>query len=165
MKPLDKALLTYRKMLDSIATDVDGIDAMTPHGSYRLDWLQANWEMLIEGAVSMHPDYGMQAVFLQIYGEGADYHGSSSRLLEPNATLTHHVRCYPRHGESIQDKLTDQARESPQEGFFFGEFVSWDGSWFYRQPPFDHVLVRSDDGEAVFPCDGLRFDLHKLWED
>lgn len=162
MSPLEQALLLFRKMLDSIATHIDELDAMTPHGSYRLDWLQANWEVIVEGAVSMHPDYGMQPVFLQVYGEGADYYGSSSRILEPKVTPTHYLRCFPEHGQECRDKLTGEGVESPEEGFSFEEFVSWDGSWFFREPPFDHVVASIGESEAVLPCDGLRFELRKV---
>ncbi len=47
------------------------------------DWLQMNWEMLVERKILSINEY------LEPYGDGVDYNGASSRISDINAIATH----------------------------------------------------------------------------
>jgi hypothetical protein len=53
------------------------------------DWLQANWEILVEKKILKQNEY------LETYSEGADYNGSSSRMNDIEALPTHTLRVFP----------------------------------------------------------------------
>lgn len=48
----------------------------------RSDWIQANWELLVERKVLPLNDY------LEVYGAGADFNGKSSRITDIEADAT-----------------------------------------------------------------------------
>lgn len=117
-----------------------------PRSSYVIDWLQSQWEMFVEGALP-------PGTFLEIYGEGADCNGRSSRVYRPDAIPTHRVVCSPR-GASAIDRISGRAMA---DTWPLNELVTIDGTWYASRPPFDCVLVES--GPYVFHLDDVVFSL------
>lgn len=116
------------------------------------DWLQANWELLVEAAVCVGPGQ-----FLEFYGEGADCNGASGRVWMPDAVATHRICCVAKDGAAVLDVLT--AEPIAMNRWAFGQLVNWDGEKYGQGKPFDHVLLDSEDGIAVVPCADIAFEV------
>lgn len=114
------------------------------------DWLQSNWELLVESCVCLP---GKE--FLEIYGEGADCNSPSSRVWLPNVLPTHKITVTPKH-DAI-DLLNDGNLQSRK--LVFEKFVFWNGSRYDVTPPFDFVLLTSDEEEFLVSCDQLVFTI------
>lgn len=124
-------------------------------GSLTIDWLQANWELLVEGLVG-------QGIFLEIYGEGADCIGASSRVLYPDRLPTHQIICKPLQGSQIYDVLNDQQLDGSTD-IIFDRFVSLgDDGWYYELPPFDKILANYNGEDAVLDFSEIDFQLKKI---
>ncbi len=120
------------------------------------DWFQSMWEMLVEASFGGVKD----PVFLEIYGDGADCNGATSRVYQPTAIATHAIHCFDPQSDRITDQLMQTPVEVPAEGLPVDRLVSLDGSgWYADRPPFDHVLVLQHGNPAVFRLDGLEFRL------
>ena len=116
------------------------------------DFTQANWELLVEAALPWD-----QGVRLEIYGDGAE--GSSSRVFQPNATPTHSVGCVPRNKGASRCRLTGSVI-APDHVLLFDRFVALEGGWYREAPPFDMVLVSSDEQDVlVLPIVDVQFQL------
>jgi hypothetical protein len=116
------------------------------------DWLQANWEMVIESALF----YGSNR-FLPIYGQGADLAAGSSRVSNPKAIATDKIYCTSR--ELVFDYISKTNIDVEQ--LEFEEFVSWDGDgdWYSINNTLDHILLSDDDDEYVVLIKKVRFAL------
>lgn len=104
------------------------------------DWLQANWETLVEG--SFPPQDG---IVLEYYGDGAELNSPSGRVAWPDAKPTHEIVVVPSEGKTLTDVLDDIDFPVPAEGARFDKFVARAGQWFEEAPPFDHLLLDTDD--------------------
>jgi len=116
------------------------------------DWLQANWELLVEAAVCPEPGQ-----FLEFYGEGADCNGASSRVWMPEAQPTHRIYCVPKEGGAVLDVLT--AEPIAMNRWAFGQLVNWDGERYGQGKPFDHVLLEHRDEIAIVSCADVAFEI------
>jgi hypothetical protein len=160
MSVLDASLAAFRDVLGGGWVSVGDVATLANRdpAEFRADWAQASWETLVEAALS--PD---GRLVLEIYGDGADCNGASSRVWKPDAVATHAIHCHPRTGPTAVDLLTGAAVTFPQDGFLVDRFAchSEDG-WYREMPPFDGVLVSASGREALFRIDDLRFALHVL---
>lgn len=95
----------------------DFIDTNSFH-SLRIDWLQANWEILVEGA------FFESGVALEVYGEGADCNGASSRVLYPERLPSHRLVCHPAQGITVIDFLECIEINAADFPLIFDRFVS-----------------------------------------
>ncbi len=112
------------------------------------DWTQANWEMLVEATL-----FPSGSGFLEVYGDGADCNGASSRVFHPEAVVTHRIRCRPAAGGVLRDVGTGD-RVDPERTLFWG-FVNWNGATFDPEPPFNAVLLESKEGSYVVGLDDV----------
>jgi len=104
-------------------------------GSLQIDWLQANWEMIVEGA------FPANEFILESYGDGADCNGASSRVLYPNRLPTHRITVAGSNGEAVYDVLGRQKLDTSDEPIIFDRFVGFDRkSWYFEKPIFTHFL-------------------------
>ena len=150
---VDDLVRSFARLLAGAWPEVVAASRMTEADNFVQDWLQANWEAVVEAGVG-------PGVFLEIYGEGADCNDRSSRVFRPEAAATHAVVCLPRPGEaSITDRLTGRVVAVGIEGVPLEELVSLEGSWFVAAPPFDCVLVEGDDLSYVFKMSDVVFAL------
>lgn len=134
------------------------LSLLTEHestGSLKADWLQANWELLVENLVSGE-------VVLDTYGDGADCNGSSSRVLYPDRLATHQIICEPLSGGQVYDILNDQQLDALQD-IIFDRFVSiGDDGWYYELPPFDKILADHTGENVVIAVSEVDFQLKRI---
>ena len=139
MMNVDEIVRNFQQFLEASWQSVENIPLTEECEHLRLDWLQANWEILVEAVIQ--PD---GTSFLEFYGEGAECNGASSRVWKPDAEATHRICCVPKDGSEITDLVTGGSIE-PQNLDFFG-FGNWDGKWYVTHPPFNTVVLDSREG-------------------
>lgn len=119
------------------------------------DWCQANWELLVEGALSRHLNC---SVLLEPYGGGADINGRSSRVIFPEALPTHRILCRGRSAFALEH-LSHKYLSINEAPFY--QFVSWNGRQYEEVPPFQYVLLKEDEF-TLFALQDVRFDVALL---
>jgi hypothetical protein len=150
---VDILMRRFARLLASAWDEVLAASLLSNTGSFLEDWLQANWEMFVEGGLA-------PTIFLEVYGEGADCNGESSRVYRPDVTATHVVVCLPKPGATtISDILTNEEIVVAKAGLPIEELVSMEGTWYARKPPFDCILVEQGDKTYLFNIDDLVFSL------
>lgn len=112
------------------------------------DWKQSSWETLVESSLLE------SGKFLEVYADGAECNGASSRVWIPEALPTHRIQCHALEQEP-QDLLTGQS--------FSPECYSVDclgaikSGRFAEEPPFDCVLLYRGDAFRVSSIRQLSF--------
>ena len=131
------------------------VTAILPSEEEIDNWLQCNWEMLVETSVET---LVKQPVRLQPYGNGADLEGGSSRVTFLSALPNHQIALSNRDETDSLDVLTGERVNL--EDVEFSEFVAMRGDgWYERRPPFDHVLTFKLGVEVVLPVAGITFQV------
>lgn len=119
------------------------------------DWLQANWELLVERKVLPLNEY------LEIYGEGSDYYGESSRITDVQS-----MPCYSIRVISCCSDLVDllNKAEIGNVNLIFDRLVGFENGFYIDNPPFNYVLVQdeSSGNEMVLPLEKIRFELQTI---
>jgi hypothetical protein len=153
---LDERVRGFAMFLQAAWPIASKISGGAENESLLQDWSQANWEMIVEAALP-------PGTFLEVYGEGADCNGASSRVYRPDAVATHVVVCRPRPGAvSMPDQLNLRDVPGGDEMLVLEEFVTMAGSWYERRPPFDCVLVEKAGCACVFKLDDVQFALEEV---
>lgn len=157
MSCVDSLVESFRGILISSFPLVHRLEESAGIDSLGADWLQANWELLVEGPLSKQIG---TPFCLEVYGDGADANGASSRILAPASLATHKIVCIPRKRSPIRDYLNEVPVDAPPSGFPLEKLVSLgsDG-WYYETPPFDAALVLDADREMVFSLKDIEFAL------
>ena len=155
MKSLSELIGIYRALLNNMWDQLQGFALGNTGDSFLDDWKQSNWELIVESNLCEE-----ERVFLEPYGEGADYYGESSRIIQPEALPTHAVYCQSE--KSVIDRLTGTPIFIPKEGLPLECFVALREGWYYEEPPFDCVLIMKDDEQLVFKIEDIRFVLTKI---
>jgi len=118
------------------------------------DWLQANWEMLVEKKILKQDEY------LEIYSDGADYNGASSRMNDIEALPTHTLTAFPN--SKAVDVLNNEIISS-KEAFEFDRLVGFQNGFYINQPPFNYALLNDSSGvERVLSLDEITFKLQRI---
>jgi len=144
----------YSRLLVSSWDIIELISKKDETGSLKIDWLQANWEILVEGM------FGGSKTTLIVYGEGADCNGASSRVLYPERSPTHKIRCIPLKGSRVYDILNDQDLDTSRGEVIFDRFVSIsEDGWYYEKPNFDYVLADYDGSKVVVNFTEVGFEI------
>lgn len=154
MKTLDKLIDIYRALLNAFWEKMQIFVSEEDGDALLNDWKQANWELIVECNL-----YSEGRVFLQPYGEGADYYGESSRILRPDALPTHSVCCVSI--KNVADRLTGNPVIFPQNGLPIECFVTVQEGWYFEKSPFDCVLILKDDEQLVIGVEDVNFILVK----
>jgi hypothetical protein len=156
MSSIDKLVRSYARLLRAAWDEVVEEAKQSATGSYMQDWQQANWEMFVEAALPV-------GTFLEVYGDGADCNGASSRVYMPSARATHVVVCVPPvGGGEVKELISATPVSIAAGGVRLQELVTISGTWYEARPPFDCVLVESGMGPMVFSLDDVIFDLKLL---
>lgn len=101
------------------------------------DWLQANWEIIVEG--TLHGS-GLVDSVIDIYGDGADCNGVSSRVSMPNLFPTHSIHVEPN--------------------FILHSFGTLRDNGYLQVPPFDYVKAENPKGgEIIKPLSEVVFSI------
>ena len=101
------------------------------------DWLQANWEILVEQSICQPND------FLEVYGDGADCNGASSRILFPDKSATCKIVCIAEK-KSIFDFLSGKMLDIQEMNF--DQFVTWENNYYHVRPPLAKIPSWSSAG-------------------
>ena len=117
-------------------------------------WLQANWEILVEKKILKQNEY------LEIYSDGADYNGASSRMNDIEALPTHNLTVF------LHDKAVDILNNEiviNKEELEFDRLVGFQDGFYTNQPPFNYVLLIDNSGiERVLSLDKITFKLQRI---
>lgn len=120
------------------------------------DWMQGNWEVLVESII-LPGGSGC----LEVYAEGADCNGASSRVFLPSAMPTHTINCELGDGEVIH--ISGERPEKGTSGRFeFDSFAHWKNTRLEISPPFDFVFMTLDDGEYATKVENANFILSMI---
>ena len=114
------------------------------------DWMQANWEVLVESNVLSYNER------LEVYAAGADFNGASSRITFPDAYPTHKVLVKPKNEETFDYLNKEKFR---LQNCRFEELVSMKKGFYHIEPNFDYVLITDDKTERVLKLDDVYFEL------
>ena len=120
------------------------------------DWLQASWEVLVERKVLKLGDY------LEVYGEGADYNGVSSRMTDVDAKPNFKVIVKPKNGIEIFDILSNETFIA--HNVSFDKIVGFANGWYKLEPDFKYALLIDNDLdiERVVDFESIEFYLNKI---
>ncbi|OJU73558.1 MAG: hypothetical protein BGO09_09380 [Bacteroidetes bacterium 47-18] len=155
---IDKAIRIFVDFLNSSWSIVSPLlinrDYTTNEDSIN-DWLQANWELLVERKVLDVNNY------LEVYGEGADYNGESSRITAPEVLPNFKVNIKSINGNEILDVLNNRLVEI--SNMTFEKITGFKNGFYILEPEFKYVLVTDDNLgiERVFEMDQISFELER----
>lgn len=143
MDNLNRRMMKFRDIIIDSWGHVLDLGECQSMASFKDDFLQVMWELVVETPL------WSDGVFLEPYGDGADCHGVSSRVIHPEKIPNHRIVCRPK----VERKLIDALKVDRQINFDaileFERFVTLtDDGWFNESPPFDRVQVELD-GEIV----------------
>ena len=170
---LDEYIENFRKLIEMSWDHVASIEPYpdtSPHfkplevGETLGDWLQMQWEYLVEGMLRWT---GQLDGYLESYGDGTDS-GFGCRYYDNDAEITHRVCVLPREGTSLPELIGGKAIPFPENGLPFDRFVTFSGGWYDSRPPLDHVLVSElpteleSDYDFVFRLEDVRFALVEI---
>lgn len=154
---IDKAIRLFSEFLNSSWENV--LPSLvnrtyTTNESSINDWLQANWELLVERKVLPLNEY------LEIYGEGADFYGGSSRITDIGSTPHYSIKVISC-SKDLVDLLNNTKVENDE--FTFERLVGFEKGFYIDNPPFKYVLTQDDRFglERVFFIDEVKFKLNK----
>lgn len=115
------------------------------------DWFQANWELLVERKVLEINEY------LEVYGDGADYNGASSRIANPDALPGFKVIVKAQNSDGVFDLLNNQHIKF--ENAIFDKVVGFKNGFYVIEPEFKYVLITDFGLERVVKIDDVEFYL------
>ncbi len=119
------------------------------------DWCQSNWELLVERKVLSVNEY------LEIYGEGADFNGASSRITDIDVFPTHGIKVKSCNKKNIYDLLNDEW--CSVDGLDFDRLVGFKDGFYKLEPDYKYALLEDKSGvERVFALEDVKFELFKL---
>jgi len=148
-----KSFASFLNASWNIAVPLLSARAYTTNENAIGDWLQANWEILVEKRVLQQNEY------LEVYSDGADYNGSSSRINDLNALPTHSLNALLER-ESM-DVLNNEIINSKAE-FEFDRLIGFQNGFYIDAPPFEFALIRDGSIERVFKLEHITFKVTKL---
>lgn len=139
---------------DTVIPLLEGRDYTTDESSIA-DWLQLNWEILVERKVLKINQY------LDVYGEGADFNGASSRITDVSVLPNFSIKIKGRAEREVSDLLNDEQILISNGKFI--ELVTFKDGFYKKEPKFDYVLLEDDIGvERVVPIEDIEFKLEKI---
>ncbi|MBV6644933.1 MAG: hypothetical protein KI790_05770 [Cyclobacteriaceae bacterium] len=121
------------------------------------DWLQSNWELLVERKVLNSNEY------LEAYGDGADFNGASSRITDIDSLPTHRIIVRSLSGNTLVDVLNDE-KVQVNINLVFDGLVGFENGFYTNKPNFNYVLLKDEDNgvERVVLLDDVNFEIQKL---
>lgn len=153
---IDKAIRIFSDFLNKswgVIIPLLSDRSYTTDESSKSDWLQSNWEILVERKVLQLNEY------LEVYGEGADFNGESSRITDIESFPTHSVKVLVNNEKDV---LNNSEVESSE--YTFERLVGFRDGFYTDIPPFDFVLVQDEDIgiERVFLLEQIKFELQSI---
>lgn len=156
---IDKSIRAFAAFLDNswlIASQLLLNRSYTSNEDSINDWLQANWELLVERKVLEIDEY------LEVYGDGADYNGASSRITNPEAMPSFRIVVASKRDSEIFDILNNESVTLGK--VMFDKLVGFKNGFYLLEPDFNHVMViDSESGlERVFALNDVYFVLERV---
>jgi len=153
-----KSLGLFRDLLNVSWPTVTAFERCDEFGNFKIDWLQGNWELTVEQSLLQGLD------FLQIYGEGADCNGASSRVLYPEKMATHRVVCHLKQDAILLSGALNCANPSSNStSIILDSFVTMtEAGWFEEAPPFDCVIADHGSIQVLFKFEDAEFSLEEI---
>lgn len=153
---IDKAMRLFANYLNATWNIVEPLILnrnYTSNENSRSDWIQANWELLVERKVLPLNDY------LEVYGAGADFNGKSSRITDIEADATFFVGVVV---DEAVDVLNNQDIRS--QIYFFDRFVGFENGFYIDSSPIEYVLIQDENicMERVFSIHEVKFRLCRI---
>ena len=153
---LDSIMMDFRDFISRNWFYISNLDRFDESDSLRIDWLQVNWEMLVERQVAN------SKIILEPYGDGAD-NGKSSRIQDIHKIPNHIIRCISKKNSLILDSLNDVEIDLQAQILAFDRFATLkDNGWYYEEPPFDKVLCFLNEKEVIIDVQDIEFRLQPL---
>ena len=121
------------------------------------DWLQSNWELLVERKVLGKNEY------LEAYGDGADFYGASSRIMDVEALPTHKVVVKIGKNSKVQDLLNNETIQL-DNNLIFDRLVGFQDGFYTNKSEFNYVLLNDEinDIERVISLKNVEFKILKI---
>ena len=127
----------------------------TTNESSIADWLQSNWEIMVERKILKINEY------LEVYGEGADYNGSSSRMTDPYSLPNYRITVNSISNDKIFDLLNEEYINA--NSLTFIELVSFKNDFYKKEPEFNFILIEDiNDVKRVISLDQVSFGLQEI---
>ncbi len=156
---INNILKDYASLLCLYWSKVKELDDSDTTESFKNDWLQANWELIVERQL------GDSDLYLEVYGDGADCNGESSRVLFSNKRATHNIilKSNSSSGNSIYDLLGEKYIDDRNEKIIFQRFVTMrEDSWYYEEPPFDMIEALYRDEIVIVKFSAISAELNVI---
>lgn len=151
-KDLEYRITKFREILNLVWSSLTEIQLTDQTGSFCEDWLQANWELVVEGVLAH------ERVTLEVYGDGADCNRVGSRVLYPEKLATHRVICIPKYDAGVVEKISQRVLHRTNALLVFDRFVTFSNERGpVEEPPFDQVLCYSQDQAIVLDVKDVSF--------
>lgn len=151
---INNVLEDYASLLCSYWSRVKNLENSDTTESFKDDWLQANWELIVERQL------GGFDLYLEVYGDGADCNGESSRVLFPDKRATHNITLSSKNENNIYDFLGEGYINNYSEKIIFQRFVTIkEDGWYYEEPPFDMVEALYKDEVIIVKFDAVNAEL------
>lgn len=142
------AVDTFREVLNCSWPPLARLSEGDATGSFLDDWMQANWEMVVEASI----DTKLHAI-LEVYGNGADCNIKSSRVSRPEASPTTPVYIRYVGNEDLVNSIDGTSLSGIMT---IDYFASLKDGWPVIENPFDHVVI-SEAESTVIPIRDLRY--------
>lgn len=156
MRDVTNLIRAYCVYLDRSWMPVCELRNMSDEESILENWLEASWEMLVEGSLG--------GVVLPAYYGGAELNPRSDRVHLPQGgeNATHVVVC--RSDGPVLDMLTQRSIALPSDGIPITNFVTMIDGMASQSPPFDCVRIESPEHVVVFRIESLLFCIRPIQE-
>lgn len=154
MENLNFLLSTFQSFLSNSWATVETAFSGEYGETKKADWLQANWELLVEDGLADN------SIVLLIYGDGADIGaGASSRVTFPDLGETHHITVLSNKNAEL-DLLNDQLIDYSKGELIFDRLVAIkNDGWYYEEHPFDKILCLQNGKKIIVPFKRAKFEL------
>jgi hypothetical protein len=146
---IDEVVRRFHAFLQASLPVVAQVPGMQADDGLKADWLQANWETLVEAPTRENP-----REFLEVYGDGADCNGASSRVWYPQAMPTHRISCGPA-GTALRDVLSGETLA--ERLLPFDRFVGWDGNQYNEASSLNFVMLERGGTPVIVGVDEVVF--------
>ncbi len=138
----------FREVISASWLSIKRIAKIDTTGSFLNDWMQANWERVVESSIT--PDL---KVILEPYGEGADCNIKSSRVWNPEAKPNAYVNIRYIGNDILLNAIDGREIDGIM---VLDHFCALKAQWPVIESPFDHVVLVRDDPVAI-PARDLKY--------
>lgn len=122
----------------------------TTNDSSKDDWLQANWEILVERKILPVNEY------LEPYGNGADFYSMYSRITDIKSNPTHKINIAVVNRIDILNNIKIENCE-----YSFNRLVGFENGFYTDRAPFNFILIEDEKLgiERVFTLEDVKFKI------